>query len=81
MGEHRDQTVELGRHPALALTLEIVFAPHFLVKHGDMFLIADKDAVEQQQLFQLPVFSSRAELTDMAGKPLIVNAHARTDEG
>jgi hypothetical protein len=47
----------LGSHPSPPLLLEIVFTCHFLVKHGDVFLIFYIYALHEQECFKLFVFA------------------------
>ena len=79
--EHTEKCLHLTGHPTEALALEVVTVANFFVHYIDIFGIANKDALFQEQGFQFAVFNGRVKLVDIFLKPLVVEAHARTDEG
>ena len=81
IGEHTTEGLHLARHPAEALTLEVVTIAHLLVHDIDVLGIMYIDALLQEQGFQFAVFHGRVELANMVSEPVVAEAHAGADEG
>ena len=81
VGQQVEEALNLGRHPAQTLFLEVVLVTDFLVVDMNLGLVVDIDFLLEQQGFQLAVLASGREFEDILMEPLVVEAHAAADEG
>ena len=76
-----EETLYLGRHPTQALFLEVLLIADLFVEDMDVRLVPDIYLLLEQQGLQLAVLTGCTKLKDVILEPLIVKAHAGTDEG